>query len=141
MSMIFHRSGNRNASCFSTFLARLGVTRVVTGALLLCSVAYAQVQTNGTVSLTGSVQLMAGGKHSIVLNWSAIQDQSISFRVYRSTTNGSNYQLLQSLLPCLHYTDLNVSNSTTYYYVITSYDSATNAESAYSNQVTATTTN
>jgi hypothetical protein len=121
--------------------ARCRVTQIALSILLLFNPAYSQVQSNGAVSLTGSVQLMAGGKHSIALTWSATQDQDISFRVYRSTTSGSNYKLVQSLVPCLHYTDLNVSNSTTYYYVITSYDSATNAESAYSNQVTATTPN
>jgi fibronectin type 3 domain-containing protein len=121
--------------------ARLGVTRAVLAILLLFSTAYTQVQTNGSVALTGSVQLMAGGKHCVALAWSATQGQDISFRVYRSTTSGSHYQMVQSLIPCLHYMDLNVSNSTTYYYVVTTYDSSTNAESAYSNQVTVTTAN
>jgi hypothetical protein len=119
----------------------LGVTRIALSILLLLSAAYTQVQTNGTVGLTGSAQLMAGGKHCIDLTWSATQAQEISFRVYRSTTNGTNYQLVQSLIPCLHYMDVNVSNSTTYYYVVTAYNSSTNAESAYSNQVTVSTTN
>lgn len=119
---------------------RLGVPRIALSILLLLSTAYTQVQTNGTVDLTGSAQLMAGGRHCVDLTWSAAQSQDISFRVYRSTTSGSNYQLVQSLIPCLHYMDVNVANSTTYYYVVTAYNSTTNAESAYSNQVTVTTT-
>jgi len=107
-------------------------------ALLLTMVlgaASAQMQTTGTVTLTGSVQAMAGGKHSVLLTWSATAAQNTTFRVYRSTTSGSNYQLVQSLIPCLQYTDLNITNSTTYYYVVTAYNSSTNSESAYSNQV------
>lgn len=120
---------------------KFGVTRIALSILLLLSAAYTQVQTNGTVGLTGSAQLMAGGKHCIDLTWSATQAQDISFRVYRSTTSGSHYQLVQSLIACLHYMDVNVANSTTYYYVVTAYNSSTNAESGYSNQVTITTTN
>lgn len=115
--------------------------RVALSVLLLLSAAYTQVQTNGTIAMTGSVQLMAGGKHCIDLTWSATQGQDISFRVYRSTTSGSHYQLVQTSIPCLHYLDVNVANSTTYYYVVTTYDSSTNAESAYSNQVIVTTAN
>lgn len=114
-------------------------TRVSLSIFLLLSTGYTQVQTSGTINLAGSVQLMAGGKHYVTLTWSATPDQNVSFRVYRSATSGSHYQLVQSGVPCLHYTDLNVSSSVTYYYVITAYNSSTNAESAYSNQVTITT--
>lgn len=120
---------------------RTRLRRITLSILFLISTAYPQVQTNGTVSLTGSVQLMGGGKHCTALTWSGTQGQDISFRVYRSITSGSHYQLVQSLIPCLHYTDLNVSNATTYYYVVTAYNSSTNAESAYSNQVTVTIAN
>jgi hypothetical protein len=129
------------ASGFPRSRARVAITRTVLAVLLLFSTAYTQVQTNGTIDLTGSVQLMAGGKHCIALAWSATEGQDISFRVYRSTTSGSNYQMVQNLIPCLHFTDMNVSNSTTYYYVVTTYNSNTNAESAYSNQATVTIAN
>jgi len=96
----------------------------------------AQVKMTGTVTLSGSVQAMAGGKHSVLLTWSASEAPDITLRVYRSTSSGRDYQLLQSLSPCGQYMDINVANSTTYYYVITAYNSHTNSESAYSNQVT-----
>jgi len=96
---------------------------------------FAQVKVTGTATLAGSVQAMAGGKHSVLLTWSAAQIQDITFRVYRSTSSGSGYQLMQSLISCGHYTDFNVTNSTTYYYVVTAYNSSANSESAYSNQV------
>jgi fibronectin type 3 domain-containing protein len=117
------------------------VTRAALAILLFFNTAYTQVQTNGAITVSGSVQLMAGGKHCVALKWSGTQSPDISFRVYRSNTSGSHYQLVQSLIPCLHYMDLNVSDSTTYYYVVTAYNSTTNAESAYSNQATVITAN
>jgi hypothetical protein len=141
MSLGFSRLREHFASGFPHSHPRVAITRAALSVLLLFSTAYTQVQTNGTIDLTGSVQLMAGGKHCIALTWSATEGQDISFRVYRSTTSGSRYQLVQSLIPCLHFTDMNVSSSTTYYYVVTTYNSSTNAESAYSNQVTVTIAN
>ncbi len=98
----------------------------------------AQVQTTGTATLNGTVQLMAGGSHSVNLTWQGTQGQYITFRIYRSTTSGTGYVMVQSSITGLSFTDLNVNNSTTYYYVATAFDSSTNSESAYSNQVTAT---
>lgn len=113
--------------------------RRITRLFLLCLVtsALAQVQTTGSISLTGTVQLMPGGKHSVSLAWQGTRGQSITFRVYRSTINGSGYKMIQSSISGLGYTDVNVHDSATYYYVATAYDSSTNSESAYSNQVTA----
>lgn len=90
------------ASCVLTSRARFAVTRVAITALLLFSTGYAQVQPNGAIALTGSVQLVAEGTHSIALRWSGTKDQDISFRVYRSTTSSSNYKLVQSLVKCPH---------------------------------------
>lgn len=141
MSLVFSRLGEHYSSCLPSHRAWLGVTRVAIAVLLFFSTAYTQVQTNGTITVTGSVQLMDGGKHCVTLTWSGTEGQDISFRVYRSTTSSSNYQLVQSLIPCSHYMDLNVSNSTTYYYVVTAYNASTNSESTYSNQVTVITAN
>ena len=102
---------------------------------LVLGAGFSQVNMAGSVTLTGSVQAMAGGKHSVLLTWSPTPLQDITFRVYRSTSSGSGYRLLQSLVSCGRYTDLNVANATTYYYVVTAYDSNTNSESAYSSQV------
>jgi len=135
------RSGTFSERVDLSAHVRIGVRRIALSVLLLFSTAHTQVQINGTISLTGSVQLMGGAKHCAALTWLGTQGQEISFRVYRSTTSGSHYQLVQSLIPCLHYTDLNVSDGTTYYYVVTAYNSSTNAESAYSNQVTVTIAN
>lgn len=105
--------------------------------LCLCTSALAQVQITGTASFTGSVQLMAGDKHSVTLAWNGMQSPSITFRVYRSTISGSGYQMIQSQISGLRFTDLNVKNSTIYYYVITAYDSSTKTESGFSSQMVA----
>ena len=105
--------------------------------LLLVTSALAQVQTTGNVSLTGSVQEMTGGKHIVTIAWQASTGQSITFRVYRSITSGADFQMIESQIPGLSFTDLSVNNSTTYYYVVTAYDASTKTESPYSNQVTA----
>ena len=52
-----------------------------------------------------------------------------------TTTNGTGYQMIQSLISGLGYIDGDVTAST-YYYVATTYDSGTNTESGYSNQIT-----
>lgn len=105
--------------------------------LCLCTTALAQVRATGTATLTGSVQLMAGGKHSVTIAWNGAQGQYITFRVYRSTISGSGYQMIQSEIPGLQFTDLNVDTATTYYYAITAYDSSTKSESARSSQMVA----
>ena len=69
------------------------------------------------------------------LAWQGPQGQYITFRIYRSTTNGTGYQMIQSLISGFGYTDGDVTGST-YYYVATTYDSSTNSESAYSGQIT-----
>ncbi len=74
---------------------------------------------------------------SVALNWNASTSQVIGYRVYRSQTSGSSYNLLTgTALTALTYTDTTVSSGTTYYYVVTAVNSA-GVESAYSNQVTA----
>ncbi len=74
---------------------------------------------------------------TVGLNWNASSSQVIGYRVYRSESSGSSYNLLTgTALTALTYTDTTVSSGTTYYYVVTAVNSA-GVESVYSNQVTA----
>jgi ASPM-SPD-2-Hydin domain-containing protein/centrosomal CEP192-like protein len=74
---------------------------------------------------------------TVALNWNASTSQVIGYRVYRSETSGSSYNLLTgTALNAVTYTDTTAAAGTTYYYVVTSVDSA-GIESVYSNQVTA----
>lgn len=78
--------------------------------------------------------------HTVALSWTGSTTTTVtSYNVYRSTTNGSGYQAIASVSANtnpLGYTDTNVVNGTTYYYVTTAVDS-TGLESAFSNQATA----
>ena len=61
----------------------------------------------------------------------------MGYNVYRGTRSGGPYlRLNASVDPATVYTDDTVSGGMTYYYVVTSVDA--NAESAYSNEITAT---
>lgn len=101
---------------------------------LLLSNGFAQTTLTGTVTLNGSVETNAGGKHYVSLSWSAQTGPTITFRIYRSSTEGGPYTEVMSGISTLRYTDLNVPSPATLYYVCTAYDSSTNSESPYSNQ-------
>jgi len=76
--------------------------------------------------------------HTVALSWIASTTTTVTgYNVYRSTVSGSGYVRIGSVsAPTVTYTDANVVNGTTYYYVTTAVDS-TGLESGYSNQVTA----
>ncbi|MGB7434828.1 MAG: choice-of-anchor D domain-containing protein [Candidatus Acidiferrum sp.] len=76
-------------------------------------------------------------QHTVDLSWSASSSQVIGYRVYRSETSGGSYSALNgTAITALAYADSTVASGTTYYYVVTSVDSA-GTESVYSNQATA----
>ncbi len=79
------------------------------------------------------------GDATVSLNWNDNGEGDLAgYNVFRSTTPGSGYsQLNGSLLSSSDYTDNSASNGTTYYYVVTAVDVATN-ESGYSSEVSAT---
>jgi len=86
-----------------------------------------------TVTLSGTGVV----PHTVSLSWIASTSSVSGYNVYRSTTSGSGYvKINSSLVSVLTYTDSNVTNGTTYYYVTTAVDS-TGTESAFSNQATA----
>jgi hypothetical protein len=115
------------------------------GTLTLLS---ANLSSPGTVSLSGdgissstapppTPPTPPAAQHSVALNWGASPSQVIGYRVYRSETSGSSYSPLNgTAITALKFSDTTVTAGNTYYYVVTSVDSA-GLESAYSNQVTA----
>jgi carboxypeptidase family protein len=76
--------------------------------------------------------------HTVALSWTASTSTTVTgYNVYRSTVSGSGYVRINStLVALLAYTDTNVQNSTTYYYVTTAVDPS-GAESGFSNEATA----
>jgi fibronectin type 3 domain-containing protein len=81
----------------------------------------------------------AAGNNTVSLDWNNNGEGDLAgYNVYRSTTSGSSYaKLNSSLLTNSDYNDSNVSNGTTYYYVVTAVDTGSN-ESGYSSEVSAT---
>jgi fibronectin type 3 domain-containing protein len=79
-----------------------------------------------------------GGDGSVSLNWDDNQEMDLAgYSVYRSTTSGTNYLLLETNLASSAYIDNTAGNGTTYYYVVSAIDINTN-ESAQSAEVSAT---
>jgi len=88
-----------------------------------------------TVALSGSGT--AALVHSVTLSWQPSMSTVSGYNVYRTGTSGGPYARLNSALDATdNYVDLTIQSGHTYYYVVTSVDSA-GLESGYSNQVTA----
>lgn len=78
----------------------------------------------------------AAGDKKVTLNWSSVQDVT-SYNLKRSTTAGGPYTTVGTVSGAVtSYTDTNVVNGTTYYYVVTAVGTA--GESARSNEASAT---
>jgi fibronectin type 3 domain-containing protein len=72
------------------------------------------------------------------LSWTASTSVVSGYNVYRSAVSGGPYtKVNSSLIVTTSYTDSTVQSGTTYFYVVTSVD-ASNVESAFSTQVSAT---
>jgi fibronectin type 3 domain-containing protein len=77
-------------------------------------------------------------QHSAALSWNASTSSDVvGYNIYRGTVSGGPYTQINSALDSATTdTDNTVAAGQTYYYVVTSVDSA-GAESSYSNQTTA----
>jgi hypothetical protein len=103
----------------------------VTGSVTIASNA---TNSPATITLSGTgVQT-----HTVGLAWTASTSSVVGYNVYRGTDNGGPYPSLLTSSPVATtaFTDSNVLDGTTYYYVVTAVDS-TGEESVYSNQATA----
>jgi cellulose 1,4-beta-cellobiosidase len=81
----------------------------------------------------GDPQPFFGGGIAI-LSWSTVPN-TVTYNVKRSRTSGGPYTALSSSI-APSYTDLNISNGTTYYYVVSAVNSF--GESTNSNEISAT---
>jgi fibronectin type 3 domain-containing protein len=80
------------------------------------------------------------GDATVSLDWNDNSEPDLAgYDVYRSTTSGGPYNVIDFDLTQSNYTDNSVSNGTTYYYVVTAVDTSLN-ESGYSNEDSATPT-
>jgi hypothetical protein len=84
-----------------------------------------------SVAPAAPIGLMATADRAQVnLSWKS--SSAAGYNVRRSTTNGGPYALIASAVTTTNYTDVAVTNGTTYYYVVTALNSY--GESAYSSQ-------
>ena len=77
----------------------------------------------------------AAGNAVVDLSWGSVSD-AVSYTVKRATTAGGPYSVIADDLTGTSYSDTDVTNGTTYYYVVTAVNSA--GESANSNEANAT---
>jgi fibronectin type 3 domain-containing protein len=104
---------------------------------------------NGSVSITSNatgspaaIALSGTGvaqqvQHNVQLSWTDSGSGLSGFNVYRSTSSGSGYILLNGALVSTDaFTDSTAQSGTTYFYVTTAVDS-TGTESSYSNEAQA----
>lgn len=97
-----------------------------------------QSVTISTADVTGADFSAAGLQaRSAVLSWTASTTPVAGYDIYRSTTQGGPYVLLNSaLISGVSYTDTTVQTGQTYFYVTTAVDSS-GMQSVYSDQVQA----
>lgn len=123
------------AGSYATFTVTFAPTSQTTvNATLTFSSNASNSPTVQSLSGTGT----APPAHSVALQWDPSSSPNISgYNIYRSTNNGGPYSKINtSLNSTTSYTDNNVVDGTTYYYVTTAVNSS-NQESGYSNQATA----
>jgi len=78
------------------------------------------------------------GNAQVTLAWDSVSSAT-SYKIYRSTTSGGPYtDLVPTGVTTTNYTDNDVTNGTTYYYVVTAVNAS--GESGYSNEESATPT-
>jgi hypothetical protein len=100
----------------------------------VCDVVVVQRVINASL---GASCATSAGLHVVALNWTPSTSANVSgYKIYRGTTSGGPYTLVQSLGATASYTDNTALSGQTYYYVLTAVDS-TGAESSYSNQTQA----
>jgi hypothetical protein len=111
--------------------------KLFTICLVLCLVCldfgWAQTVLQGNVTLCGQATIAITG-HSVTLSWNANQNAT-SYSVYRGTIQGGPYLRVASGVVGTTYTDLQVTNHQTLYYVTTAVNGA--GESGYSNEAIA----
>ncbi|HVA93499.1 MAG TPA: choice-of-anchor D domain-containing protein [Candidatus Dormibacteraeota bacterium] len=102
------------------------------------SVAVASNATNSpdTIALSGTGVNVVN--HSVALSWLPSTSTVVGYNVYSSTQTGGPYTKLNSTpVTTTVYTDSTVKSGLTYYYVVTAVD-ASNTESVYSSEISAT---
>jgi len=103
------------------------------------SILSANLASPATVSVSGDGVTSTAPppiQHTVNLSWNPSASTVDGYRVYRSTTSGSGFSPLTSVVSELSFADDTVVSGDTYYYVVTAVD-AQGDESPHSNQASA----
>ncbi|MDP5275783.1 glycoside hydrolase family 6 protein [Chengkuizengella axinellae] len=92
-------------------------------------------QSEVTVPTAPTGVTVSAGDGEVSLSWNSVSGAG-SYNVKRSTSSGGAYTAIESGLTATNYTDTNVTNDTTYYYVISAENEV--GESSNSTEVNAT---
>lgn len=93
--------------------------------------------TAGSISSNQSATLTATALNSVSLSWSASSSTNVTnYDVYRGASSGGPYSVIGTTGAVTTYTDYNIQNGQTYYYVTAAVNTS-GEESGYSNQATA----
>jgi hypothetical protein len=123
-------SGGQSATLKATFDPAAGGS--ATGSVTITSNAR-----NSSIVIALSGTGVAPTTYSISLKWAASTSSVTGYNVYSGTVSGGPYTKLTSTpVAATNYTDSNVTDGTTYYFVVTAVNSD-NQESAYSTQASA----
>lgn len=91
--------------------------------------------TNSPKTIPVSLTVSSTTAKSATLTWTAnVETDLAGYKIYRATTSGSYGAPIATLSKTTSYSATNLSTGTTYFFVITAYDSVGN-ESSYSNEV------
>ncbi len=138
-------SGAASATTVTDSLGNYSFASLASGTYLVtpANTGYTFSPVNQTVNISAAnvsgVNFTAAAQavHTVALTWNASTSTVSGYNLYRTTVSGTGYAKINpSLVAVLSFTDSNVLNSTTYYYVTTAVDSSGN-ESAFSNEVPA----
>ena len=69
------------------------------------------------------VSIPSVAQHTVALQWNASSTPSVTYNIYRGTSSGVyTLQINPSPIVCCSFTDSQVVNGTTYYYIAKSFD-------------------
>jgi hypothetical protein len=124
-----------NSTLYKTYRLNITANNGAVGGAVKLSVHEIGMMEKIDVALGTTALTAAGGGAQVDLNWSAVEDAT-GYKVKRSTAPGGPYTTVASNVYGTSYTDTDVVNGTTYYYVVTAINES--GESGNSNEASAT---
>src|SRR5262249_6436315 len=91
--------------------------------------------TSGSVKTVTATFSVGTPAHSVALAWNASPTLGVTYDLYRGTSQGGPYSMIQNALATTTAADSAVTSGATYFYVVRAHDSG--GESASSNEIKA----